>query len=47
MSRSEHGRVVVTGCAGFLGSHLSESLIDRGHEVVGIDSFTDYYSRSL
>jgi nucleoside-diphosphate-sugar epimerase len=41
------GRAVVTGCAGFLGSHLSECLIERGHEVVGIDSFTAYYSRSI
>jgi nucleoside-diphosphate-sugar epimerase len=38
-------RVVVTGCAGFLGSHLSERLIDLGYEVVGIDAFTDYYPR--
>jgi nucleoside-diphosphate-sugar epimerase len=40
-------RVLVTGCAGFLGSHLSERLIDDGHEVVGVDSFTDFYPRSL
>jgi len=40
-------RVLVTGCAGFLGSHLCERLIDNGHEVLGIDSFTDFYSRSL
>ncbi len=38
-------RVLVTGCAGFVGSHLGEALIARGHEVVGIDCFTDYYSR--
>jgi UDP-glucose 4-epimerase len=38
-------RVLVTGCAGFVGSHLSEALITRGHEVVGIDCFTDYYAR--
>ena len=38
-------KVVVTGAAGFIGSHLSERLLARGHEVVGIDSFTDYYSR--
>jgi UDP-glucuronate 4-epimerase len=38
-------RVVVTGAAGFIGSHLSERLLAQGHEVVGIDSFTDYYSR--
>lgn len=38
-------RVLVTGCAGFVGSHLSERLIDLGHEVVGVDCFTDYYRR--
>ena len=31
-------RVVVTGAAGFIGSHLSEALLDRGHSVVGIDN---------
>ena len=38
-------RVVVTGAAGFIGSHLSERLLATGHEVVGIDSFADYYER--
>jgi UDP-glucose 4-epimerase len=37
------GRALVTGAAGFIGSHLSEALIDAGYEVTGIDSFTDYY----
>jgi UDP-glucuronate 4-epimerase len=37
--------VLVTGCAGFLGSHLSERLVDSGEEVLGVDCFTDYYSR--
>ena len=36
-------RYVVTGAAGFIGSHLAEALLAAGHEVVGIDSFTDYY----
>ena len=36
-------RWVVTGAAGFIGSHLSEALVQRGDEVVGVDSFTDYY----
>jgi len=38
-------RVVVTGAAGFIGSHLCERLLADVHEVVGIDSFTDYYER--
>lgn len=38
-------RCLVTGCAGFIGSHLCERLIDDGHEVLGIDAFTAYYSR--
>src|SRR3954463_16390969 len=40
-------RVVVTGAAGFIGSHLCERLLADGHQVVGIDSFTDYYARPL
>jgi UDP-glucuronate 4-epimerase len=40
-------RYVVTGAAGFIGSHLAESLLERGHEVVGIDCFTDYYDPAL
>ena len=37
---------MVTGAAGFIGSHLAEELLAAGHEVVGVDSFTDYYERS-
>jgi nucleoside-diphosphate-sugar epimerase len=40
-------RVVVTGAAGFIGSHLCEHLLGAGHDVVGIDCFTDYYAREL
>lgn len=36
-------KAVVTGCAGFIGSHLTEALLARGLHVIGIDSFTDYY----
>jgi UDP-glucuronate 4-epimerase len=37
----------VTGAAGFIGSHLAEALIASGHEVVGLDCFTDYYDPAL
>jgi len=40
-------KVVVTGAAGFIGSHLTESLLADGHEVVGIDAFSDYYARTV
>ena len=40
-------RYVVTGAAGFIGSHLAEALAAAGHEVVGIDCFTDYYDVAL
>ena len=40
------GRAVVTGAAGFIGSHLCERLIADGWRVVGVDGFTDYYPRA-
>jgi UDP-glucuronate 4-epimerase len=40
-------RYAVTGAAGFIGSHLSEALLASGHQVVGIDCFTDYYDPSV
>ncbi|MBN1868734.1 SDR family NAD(P)-dependent oxidoreductase [Candidatus Sumerlaeota bacterium] len=40
-------RILVTGVAGFIGSHLAERLADMGHHVVGLDCFTDYYDRAL
>jgi nucleoside-diphosphate-sugar epimerase len=39
-------RALVTGCAGFIGSHLAERLVDEDHEVVGVDCFTPYYPRA-
>jgi len=40
-------RVVVTGAAGFIGSHLVEALVGRGDEVIGIDNFDPFYPRSM
>jgi len=40
-------KVVVTGAAGFIGSHVAESLLADGHEVTGVDCFTDYYPRPM
>jgi UDP-glucuronate 4-epimerase len=40
-------RYVVTGAAGFIGSHLAHALVAHGHEVLGIDSFTDYYDAAV
>jgi nucleoside-diphosphate-sugar epimerase len=39
-------KTVVTGAAGFIGSHVTESLLADGHEVVGVDAFVDYYPRA-
>ncbi len=38
---------LVTGVAGFIGSHLAERLLREGHRVVGVDAFTDYYPRTI
>jgi nucleoside-diphosphate-sugar epimerase len=38
-------KALVTGAAGFIGSHLSERLVAAGAEVLGIDAFTDFYPR--
>jgi UDP-glucose 4-epimerase len=40
-------KALVTGCAGFIGSHLVDTLLEQGYEVIGIDCFTDYYSREI
>jgi len=40
-------KILVTGAAGFIGSHLAERLAGEGHSVVGIDAFTDAYPRAI
>lgn len=37
--------VLVTGAAGFIGSHVTEALLERGHEVIGVDNFDPFYDR--
>lgn len=36
-------KIIVTGCAGFIGSHVTESLLKQGHKVLGIDNFDPFY----
>jgi UDP-glucuronate 4-epimerase len=40
-------KALVTGCAGFIGSQLAESLVSDGHEVVGVDALTDTYAAAV
>lgn len=40
-------KIIVTGAAGFIGSHLAERLLKDGHEVFGIDNFNPYYDPAL
>lgn len=40
-------KVLLTGSAGFIGSHVSEALLSEGHEVVGLDSFDDFYDPTV
>jgi UDP-glucose 4-epimerase len=44
---SRNGQVIVTGVAGFVGSHLAERLLAEGYQVLGVDCFTDYYPRAV
>lgn len=39
--------ILLTGCAGFIGSHTLEKLLKEGHKVVGVDNFDSFYSRAI
>lgn len=47
MYETERETCLVTGVAGFIGSHLAERLVDEGYRVIGVDCFTDYYAREF
>lgn len=40
-------KILITGCAGFIGSDLTEYFLDKGHQVVGIDNFNNYYDPKI
>ena len=40
-------KVLVTGAAGFIGSHFCEALVEQNHEVIGLDNFSDYYAVAI
>ena len=40
-------KILITGSAGFIGYHLSKSLLEEGHEIYGVDNINDYYDQNL
>ena len=40
-------KILITGAAAFIGSHLSETLLNEGHEIVGFDNFDPFYDREI
>ncbi len=40
-------KILVTGCAGFIGSNLCDALLDLGFDVIGVDNFNDYYNPKI
>lgn len=47
VSRSNHPRILVTGCAGFIGFHVTKRLMREGWSVIGLDNLNDYYPKEL
>src|SRR5687767_10390913 len=46
MTQPPQQNILVTGAAGFIGSHAAEALVQRGYRVIGVDNFCDFYDRS-
>ena len=40
-------KILVTGCAGFIGMHLSKKMLEQGYDVIGVDNLNDYYDVKL
>lgn len=40
-------KIIITGCAGFIGFHLAKKLLDEGHEILGVDNLNEYYDVNL
>ena len=47
MKKENKNRILVTGCAGFIGMHLCKKLFELGYDVIGIDNLNDYYDVNL
>ena len=47
MKDQDKEKILVTGCAGFIGMHLSKALLDQNYHVVGVDNLNDYYNVKL
>ena len=40
-------RILITGCAGFIGFHFSKKMLIEGHKVIGVDNLNNYYDINL
>ena len=47
MTINKEQKIMVTGCAGFIGMHLCQSLLRDGYEVFGIDNINSYYDKKI